>query len=57
MKPAQLNDETSILPANQQNRKEPPSQTASKMMFASEEDSKELRKREAEKPLYLNRYE
>jgi len=57
METAELNDEASILPAHKCIRKERSNQTVKKITFALEEVPKELRKKEAGKPLYLTRYE
>jgi len=57
METAELSDEASILTAQERVSKERSNQTAKKITFALEEVTKELRKKEARKPLYLTRYE
>jgi hypothetical protein len=57
METAELSDEASILTVQERVSKERPNQTAKKITFALEEVTKELRKKEARKPLYLTRYE
>ncbi len=57
MKNAELVDETLILPRHENSRKEPSNRAAKKIMFALKDVPKELRKKEARKPLFLIRYE
>jgi hypothetical protein len=57
MKTVELNDEPPIVPAHEHIRKERPSQKVKKIPFHLEKIPKELRKKEAGKPLYLTRYE
>lgn len=57
MKTAELTEETPDLPTHESIRKERPNQIMKKIPLVLEEIPKELRKKEARKPLYLARYE
>ena len=57
MKTVELNDEPPIVPTHEHIRKERPNQKVKRIRFPFEEIPKELRKKEAGKPLYLIRYE
>jgi len=57
MKTVELNDEPPIVPTHEHIRKERRNQKVKRIRFPFEEIPKELRKKEAGKPLYLIRYE
>ena len=57
MKTAELNEEAPIPPAYERIRKEQPNNSTKKITFDLQKIHKELRKKEARKPLYLARYE